>query len=130
MIAGTCLCGGANWTFEGRPKHATSCNCTACRRFGVLWAYDYLGERIHLGGVTRAYFRGEASLGFHHCPECGCVTHWQAVRPEPDGRLRVAVNLRLADPVAVGDIPVQHLDALDSWERVARPTHTVRDMWF
>jgi hypothetical protein len=26
------------------PESATACNCTACRRNGVLWAYDYEGE--------------------------------------------------------------------------------------
>jgi len=31
---------------QGYPESATTCNCTICRRYGVLWAYDYEGERI------------------------------------------------------------------------------------
>src|SRR5262249_39749528 len=44
MIEGSCHCGAVRWTFEGVPESATACNCTACRRYGVLWAYDYEGE--------------------------------------------------------------------------------------
>jgi len=41
------------------PESATACNCTVCRRYGVLWAYDYEGEGIEVSGPTRAYIRGE-----------------------------------------------------------------------
>lgn len=41
MIKGSCLCGAVQWQFDGVPDGATACNCTACRRYGVLWAYDF-----------------------------------------------------------------------------------------
>ena len=41
MIEGSCLCGGVRWQFAGDPDGATACNCTACRRYGVLWAIDH-----------------------------------------------------------------------------------------
>ena len=77
MIHGTCLCGATHWTFDGQPEHATSCNCTACRRYGVLWAYDYEGERIRVEGPTRGYARGDA-LTFHFCETCGGLMFWRA----------------------------------------------------
>ena len=72
MIEGACLCGGVRWSFDGIPGGATACNCTACRRYGTLWAYDHEGERIRVTGATRAFARGR-SLEFHFCPTCGCV---------------------------------------------------------
>src|SRR5678815_4444002 len=52
MIQGCCHCGEVRWTFEGQPDGATICNCTVCRRYGVLWAYDYEGEGIKVSGKT------------------------------------------------------------------------------
>ncbi len=53
MLKGSCLCGSVQWQFDGAPESATACNCTACRRYGVLWAYDYEGEGIHVSGTTK-----------------------------------------------------------------------------
>ena len=61
MIEGACLCGAVRWSFDGIPEGATACNCTACRRYGTLWAYDYEGEGIRVSGPTRAFARGRAS---------------------------------------------------------------------
>ena len=57
MIEGSCHCGAVHWTFEGQPDGATACNCTVCRRYGALWAYDYDGEGIKVKGETRPYVR-------------------------------------------------------------------------
>jgi hypothetical protein len=131
MIEGSCLCGKVRWSFKGVPESATACSCTACRRYGTLWAYDYEGEGIEVSGTTRAYVRGEGSLAFHFCPECGCVAYWRAVKPRDDGRRRIAVNLRLAeDPQAVGGIVIHHFDGLESWKDLPRDGRCVKDMWF
>jgi hypothetical protein len=55
MIEGSCHCGAVRWSFEGTPESATACNCTVCRRYGVLWAYDYEDERIRVSGPTQVY---------------------------------------------------------------------------
>ncbi len=130
MIQGSCLCGAVQWRFEGMPESATACNCTACRRYGALWAYDYEGEGINVTGPTQAYIRGKA-LGFHFCPECGCVAYWRALELNKEGRRRIAVNLRLAaDPQAVAQIPVDHFDGLDTWDDLPRDGRRVADHWF
>jgi hypothetical protein len=36
MIEGSCLYGSVTWQLDGKPDGATACNCTACRRYGVL----------------------------------------------------------------------------------------------
>jgi len=132
MIQGSCLCGANHWTFEGVPEGATACNCTACRRYGVLWIYGYESEDVHVSGETAAYTRpAGGELAFHFCPGCGCVTHWRGLRAGADGRRRLAVNLRLvSDPDAVASIPIDHFDGLVTFDDLPRDGRCVRDMWF
>lgn len=111
MIDGTCHCGAVRWRFEGRPASATACNCTVCRRYAALWAYDFLDERIAVSGPTCRYVPGE-SLGFHFCPVCGVLAYWCALEAGSDGRRRIAVNLRLAEPRETAGIPVMRVDWL------------------
>jgi hypothetical protein len=132
MLEGSCLCGQVRWRFDAEPEGATACNCTACRRFGVLWIYGHEGEDVHVSGETAAYKRGpEGALEFHFCPTCGCTTHWRGARPGRDGRYRLAVNLRLAtDPEQVAAIPIDHFDGLVSFDDLPRDGRCVKDMWF
>ena len=120
---------GLSWQFDGDPGSATACNCTVCRRYGVLWAYDYEDERIHVSGPTEAYVRGEW-IGFHFCPTCGCVAYWRSLEPGKDGRRRIAVNVRLAEPEAVADLPMEHFDGLESFKDLGQDGKCVRDYWF
>ena len=129
MIQGSCLCGAVRWRFEGHPDGATACNCTACRRYGVLWAYDYEDEGIKVSGKTLAYVRGKA-LEFHFCPGCGCVAFWRGLQKDQQGRLRIAVNLRLAEPEAVAQIPIDHFDGLNTFDDLPRDGRCVSDYWF
>ncbi|HEY8050244.1 MAG TPA: GFA family protein [Ramlibacter sp.] len=128
-MKGSCHCGAIRWEFDGRPDDATACNCTVCRRYGVLWAYDWEGERIRTAGTTHAYMRGKA-IEFHFCPNCGCVTFWRGHHPSSDGRRRIAVNLRLAEPDAVADIPVRHFDGFGKFEDLPDDGRCVGDYWF
>jgi len=129
VIQGACLCGAVRWQFDGVPDGATACNCTACRRYGVLWAYDYDGEGIHVSGPTLAYIRGKA-LEFHFCLACGCVAYWRGLQLDKEGRRRIAVNLRLAEPEVVAQIPIDHFDGFDAFEDLPRDGRCVKDYWF
>jgi hypothetical protein len=130
MIEGCCHCGAVRWTFDGMPESATACNCTVCRRYGVLWSYGFEGEQIAVSGLTHTYARGDKTLGFHFCPTCGCIAYWRPLMAREDGRRRMGINLRLAEPAAVGAIPVKHLDGLDTWEPLPGDGRHVADMWF
>lgn len=129
MIEGSCHCGAVAWRFDGLPDSATACNCTVCRRYGTLWAYDYEGERIEVSGETRRYIRGSA-IAFHFCGACGCVMYWCGLQPDDAGRRRVAVNLRMTDPDAVASIPIDRFDGLHSYEDLPRDGRCVGNYWF
>ena len=112
-----------------KPDGATACNCTVCRRYGALWAYDYEDRGIRVSARTQPYVRGEA-IDFHFCPVCGCVAFWRAQHEDEEGRRRIAVNLRLAEPEAVAHIPIDHFEGLHSFEDLPRDGRRVADYWF
>lgn len=137
MLIGTCHCEAAHWTTTGDPGPVTACNCTLCRRYGALWAYDFEGGdgdgRIRLHGITRAFTRvgsKRPSLEIRFCPTCACVLCWRGLSLDPDGRRRMAVNVRLAAPEAVAHLPIDHFDGLDSFDDLPRDGRCVRDLWF
>lgn len=129
MIEGRCHCGSVRWSLAELPESATACNCTACRRYGALWAYGYEGETITVAGETIAYVRGD-SLSFNFCPRCGSVTHWRALKANEQGRRRIAVNLRMTDPGSIARIPIDHFDGLEKWQDLPRDGRCVQDLWF
>jgi hypothetical protein len=130
MIEGSCHCGAVHWRLDGRPDTATACNCTVCRRYGALWAYGHEHEDVRTSGETRTYAHGERSLGFHFCPDCGCVAFWRGFEAGKDGRRRMGVNLRLAEPGLVASIPVKHFDGLNWRDPPLLDGRRVADMWF
>jgi hypothetical protein len=132
MLIGTCHCETVCWTFDGLPDSATACNCTLCRRYGVLWIYDYEGERIRISGPTSTYRRNrpDPALEIHFCGRCGCVICWRGLRVGEDGRRRVAVNLRLTEPGPVAHLPIDHFDGLDTFDDLPRDSRCVGDLWF
>jgi hypothetical protein len=81
MIESSCHCGAIKLEIRAEPEEVNDCNCSICRRYGVLWADCYLW--------------GEKSIEFHRCQHCGCVTHWAAVDQHAD---RMGVNARLMAP--------------------------------
>lgn len=129
MLEGSCHCGAVHWRFDGVPADATVCNCTPCRRYGVIWAYDYEGERIVVTGATRAYQPGD-HLTFEFCPTCGNLACWRSTTLDPQGRRRIAVNLRLAEPAQVAHIPIDRFDGLDTFTDTPRDGRTVGDYWW
>ena len=130
-LKGTCHCGRVEWALDALPESATACNCTICRRYGVLWAYGYIGHDIHVTGEANAYRRADGgAIDFHFCPQCGCVTHYVATKPGDDGRRWTAVNLRMSDPSLIDALPIDHFDGYDTWDDLPRDGRTVKDMWF
>jgi hypothetical protein len=129
VIHGSCHCGAVKWEFKGVAEGATACNCTVCRRYGALWAYDYEGEGIKVAGPTKVYVRGKA-IEFHFCSTCGCVAYWRSRTSSEGGRRRIAVNLRLTEPDAVAQVPIYHFDGLNTFEDLPRDGRRVVDYWF
>ena len=128
-LEGSCHCGAVNWTFNGMPESATACNCTVCRRYGVLWAYDYENEAITVSGKTQVYTRGKY-IEFHFCPNCGCVAYWRPQANDENGRRRIAVNLRLTEPEPIAKLPIDHFDGLEKFDDLPRDGRCIEDYWF
>jgi hypothetical protein len=129
MLEGRCHCGQVSWRFDGLPDHATACNCTVCRRTGALWGYGHADEDVHVEGQTTEYVSGDRTLGQHFCSTCCNLAYWRSLTTNAEGRRRMGFNLRLAEPDAVAEIPVHHLDGFDTWEGF-NDGQCVRDMWF
>jgi len=107
MIQASCHCGDVVLEIAEAPREITECNCSICRRYGVLWAY-YAPEKVELRaqGGTDSYMWDDRSIAFHRCRGCGCVTHWSGF----DGRNRMGVNARMMPPEVFGQARVRHLD--------------------
>jgi hypothetical protein len=128
MLEGSCHCGLVRWQFDGMPESVTACNCTVCRRYGALWAYDFEDEGIRVSGPTRAYVRGK-STEFHFCLNCGCIAFWRGLKIDDDGKRRIAVNLRMTEPGPIAGLPIDHFDGLDSFDDLPRDGKCVGDYW-
>lgn len=133
MTRGTCLCGAVHWEFRGDIPDATICNCTICRRYGVLWAYDFDGYGIVVDNTHRnlvGYTHGSKVRSFNFCKTCGNLVSWRYLTPGKDGKVRTAVNLRLAEPSEVEDIPIIRCEGLHTMEDLPVDGRTVKDFWF
>ncbi|XOV83206.1 MAG: GFA family protein [bacterium] len=130
-LTGSCHCGRVTWKLDTLPQSVTACNCTICRRYGVLWAYGHITYDVHVSGETTPYRRDDGgAINFYFCARCGCVTHYIATTAGDDGKQWTAVNLRLAEPKVIADLPIDHFDGLESFEDLPRDHRCVSDMWF
>lgn len=93
----TCHCGNVSLTLSHKPAEVFECNCSICRRLGVLWAY-YHCDKVSIEvqeEPTNAYIWNNKVLEFHSCTECACTTHWIAT--DSTFRERMGINARLID---------------------------------
>ena len=114
MLTATCHCGAVRVTVPRKPRTVTDCNCSICRRYGVLWAY-YKASTVRVEAKpkpTRAYSWGRKALRFVRCATCGCVMCWQRITPHPENR--TGVNARNFVPEVLRSIRVVPLDGA-SW---------------
>ena len=113
MIESSCHCGAVRLEIETAPVEVTNCNCSICRRYGVLWAY-YSPKLVRISpraGATDIYMWDDKAIEFHRCKVCGCVTHWAPVDKTRD---RMGVNARLMAPEVLAQARVRFLDGADT----------------
>lgn len=110
-IKGSCHCGAVKLEVAEAPAKLTDCNCSLCRRVGGLWAY-YQADQVKVEGSTVAYIQGDRTVETHHCPACGCVTHWSGLG---EHAARAAVNFAMMPPQARQGVRVRHFDGADTW---------------
>ena len=105
-VTGSCHCGAVRIEAPGPAEWVASCNCSICRKLGWLVAY-YPPDGVTVTGPTTAYAWGNRMITFHHCPTCGCATHWQTLG-EDFGRQ--GINARLLDGFDEAAVEVRHFD--------------------
>jgi hypothetical protein len=129
MISGSCHCGKVQWQAGEVPSSATACSCTACRRYGALWAYGREGDVVRVSGPTATYTKGRW-VKFHFCPECACMVYWRSLRPHKDGVHEMGFNLRMSEPEDVAGVPIIRHDGLNSPDDLPPDGRCVADYWF
>jgi len=131
MLEGSCHCGAVTWNCSLPIESATACNCTLCRRYGALWAYGFLNQGLFVSGHSSSYMRNRKLSAFHFCGSCGCLTHYLSNSPDEQGRLKIAVNLRMIlDPSQIANLPIDHFEGLDTFADLPRDGRCVKDLWF
>ena len=112
-VSGECHCGAITVTLATAPTEITECNCSLCRRWGVLWAYLPADELTVAATGTDTYAWNGKHVDFHRCSVCGCITHWVPRKP---GRKQRGVNARLLAPAVLAAARLRHLDGADTNE--------------
>jgi hypothetical protein len=110
MLTATCHCGAVRVTVPRTPPTVADCNCSICRRYGVLWAY-YKASTVRVEAAPQAtneYSWGRKNLRFVRCANCGCVMCWQRVSPDPEKKM--GVNARNFEPRILASIRTRHFD--------------------
>lgn len=110
----TCHCGAVRIEVETAPSEVTDCNCSICRRFGVLWAYYPI---VHVTfasppQATDVYLWGKKTIAFHRCKTCGCLTHGS---PTDKSGTEMGVNARLLAPDILTKARIRRFDGADTW---------------
>ena len=115
MVEATCHCGNVKIRTDELPSMVVSCNCSVCFRTGALWGY-YRSDDTEVecqAKPTATYTWGDKMIAFHHCPKCGCLTHYTST--EKTDRKRTAINFRMVDRTITESLPLRKFDGADTW---------------
>ena len=115
----SCHCGAVTIKLQRPIRKLTRCNCSICRRYGALWAYQQrkaICVQADEGDLT-AYTWGSGQLEFFHCSKCGCITHYDHSERRDDGSDMSAVNMRnIQDPSRIAHLPIRLIDGAKTWK--------------
>nr|QIH44547.1 aldehyde-activating protein [Vibrio ziniensis] len=115
MLTGHCHCGNITLKIPHLSKTATECNCSICSRYAAIWGYfkDSEVKIITKENNVGDYSWGDKDIIFHHCTNCGCITHYSSANKSNSER--VAVNYRMFNPTILTTIKIRHFDGAVSW---------------
>lgn len=101
-VGGSCHCGEVRIVLKQFPPTFTECDCSLCRRYGVLWAYLEAESVAAMpdDSLTDRYAWNGRHVDFHRCKRCGCVTHWL---PKDSRRRSRGINARLFEPAVLAN---------------------------
>lgn len=107
-MKGSCHCGNVQFTVDGAPTEAMSCNCSMCQRKGTLmWFVSR--EQFHLltpEHHLRDYTFNKHVIQHRFCQQCGIHAFCEGIRP--DGAAMVAINIRCLEDFDIDVLPVKH----------------------
>ncbi len=119
MLNAQCHCGNIKLTASGNtPETLTECNCSICHRYGARWAYFKPDEvQVEMSQPSVTYRWSDEVVDFHHCPICGCLTHYTSTEKDlpVEGR-KVAINARMCSREQTESIRIRHFDGANTWQ--------------
>ena len=107
---GSCHCGTVKFTVDApMPTEAMSCNCSICRRKGVLMAF-FPAAKVKVEGEAslQAYKFNKHVLSHWFCKTCGI--HVFGGGKGPDGNEMRAINLRCVPDADLDALKIQQFD--------------------
>jgi hypothetical protein len=108
---GSCHCGTVTLTVAGAPPDtALSCNCSHCRRKGLLLSFGPAdGLVIDKGAEALETYRfNRHTIEHRFCTACGCQPFATGVGP--DGSAMAAINLRCVPEIDLDALQLQQVD--------------------
>ena len=111
---GSCHCGAVSFTVSGdAPTEAISCNCSHCRRKGLLLSF-VPADTVSLEGedALRDYFFNKHAIAHRFCATCGCQPF--GFGKLPDGSEMAAINLRCVPSIDLDGLTIRNVDGASS----------------
>ena len=108
---GSCHCGKVAFKVQADPPSvAMSCNCSHCRRKGMLLGFFPAGQFTLLRGEAdlKSYYFYKHNIEHRFCTTCG--TQPFANGKGPDGAAMAAVNLRCVEAIDPDAIEIKMVD--------------------
>jgi hypothetical protein len=107
---GSCHCGAVKFTVDAEiPTEAMSCNCSICRRKGVLMAFFPVAKvKVEGEGALQAYQFNKHVLSHWFCKTCGIHTFAGGIGP--DGKEMRAINMRCVPGANLDALKIQKFD--------------------
>lgn len=108
--AGSCHCGAVKFSVDADPPTgAMSCNCSHCRRKGLLLSF-VPAEQFTLDsgeGHLAEYLFNKHRIRHRFCPTCGTQPFAEG---ESEGKAMRAVNLRCVPDIDIDTLEIRKID--------------------
>jgi hypothetical protein len=109
-FTGGCHCGAVTFTVAADlPTTAMSCNCSLCRRKGMLLAFFPAGQFSATGEASLTTYQfNRHTIEHRFCAVCGVQPF--AFGKNPDGSDARAINLRCVTDLDLDTIEIKKFD--------------------
>ena len=107
---GSCQCGAVRYQVSADLGSTVVCNCSRCRRLGLILTFVPASEFKLLSGedATTEYLFNRHVIHHHFCSTCGIESFSRGKKP--DGSPVVAINVRCLDGVDLDALKPTHFD--------------------